>query len=204
MADRASESASSSGTGGPTRAARSDTRARIQEVALDLFAEQGYETTSLREIADRLGVTKAALYYHFKSKEEIVASTVDDFLSEIDELVTWAGDQPRTADTKQEVVRRYSGIVTRRFPSMRFFQQNPAGIHNSGLGERFQQRMRSLHGVLCDEDATPERRIKTLLAIVSMHVGGTTLLNEDESLTPEVAQQSALNVALDLIGLDGS
>lgn len=204
MADLASESAGSSDAGGQPRAARSDTRARIQEVALDLFAEQGYETTSLREIADRLGVTKAALYYHFKSKEEIVASTVDDFLSEIDELVAWASQQPRTAETRQEVVRRYSGIVTRRFPSMRFFQQNPAGIHKSGLGELFQQRMRSLQGVLCEEDATPERRIKTLLAIVSMHVGGATLLNEDETLTPEAAQQSALNVALDLIDLDGA
>ena len=49
--------------------ARSDTRARIQQVALELFAEQGYDKTSLREIAERLDVTKAALYYHFKSKE---------------------------------------------------------------------------------------------------------------------------------------
>ena len=49
---------------------RGDTRVRIQQVALELFAEQGYERTSLREIAERLGVTKAALYYHFKSKEE--------------------------------------------------------------------------------------------------------------------------------------
>ena len=45
---------------------RSDTRARIQRVALELFAEQGYDKTSLREIAERLDVTKAALYYHFK------------------------------------------------------------------------------------------------------------------------------------------
>src|ERR1039457_770640 len=51
---------------------RGDTRQRIQAVALELFAEQGYEKTSLREIAERLGVTKAALYYHFKSKEAIV------------------------------------------------------------------------------------------------------------------------------------
>ena len=53
---------------------RNGTRGRIQAVALDLFAEQGYDKTSLREIAERLGVTKAALYYHFKSKEDIVRS----------------------------------------------------------------------------------------------------------------------------------
>jgi AcrR family transcriptional regulator len=49
-----------------------ETRERILDVALELFNEQGYEGTSLREIAERLGVTKAALYYHFKSKEEIL------------------------------------------------------------------------------------------------------------------------------------
>src|SRR5580704_12464879 len=56
--------------GAPHDARRGDTRARIQQVALELFAEQGYDKTSLREIAERLDVTKAALYYHFKSKED--------------------------------------------------------------------------------------------------------------------------------------
>ena len=54
------------------RAMTNDTRTRILDVALDLFTEQGYDGTSLREIADRLGFTKAALYYHFQSKEQIL------------------------------------------------------------------------------------------------------------------------------------
>jgi AcrR family transcriptional regulator len=48
------------------------TRDRILEIALDLFIEKGYDKTSLREIADRLGFTKAALYYHFASKGDIL------------------------------------------------------------------------------------------------------------------------------------
>lgn len=47
------------------------TRERILDVALELFAENGYDQTSLREVAEQLGFTKAALYYHFASKEEI-------------------------------------------------------------------------------------------------------------------------------------
>src|SRR5947209_17537699 len=70
--------------------ARPDTRQRIQSVALELFAEQGYDKTSLREIAERLDVTKAALYYHFKSKEDIVASLVEDYFGQMDDLVAWA------------------------------------------------------------------------------------------------------------------
>jgi AcrR family transcriptional regulator len=51
---------------------RGSTRERILDVALELFTEQGYEQTSLREIAERLGVTKAALYFHFERKEDIL------------------------------------------------------------------------------------------------------------------------------------
>src|SRR5271154_1582743 len=49
-----------------------DTRERILDVALDLFIENGYDGTSLREVAEQLGVTKAALYYHFASKDDIL------------------------------------------------------------------------------------------------------------------------------------
>jgi|SRR5580658_1970513 AcrR family transcriptional regulator len=47
------------------------TRERILDVALDLFLDKGYDKTSLREIAEQLGFSKAALYYHFASKEDI-------------------------------------------------------------------------------------------------------------------------------------
>ena len=80
---------------GAATAAGRDTRSQAQQVALELFAEQGYEKTSLREIAERLGVTKAALYYHFKSKEDIVHSLTDDYFAEIDALLDWAKEQPR-------------------------------------------------------------------------------------------------------------
>jgi AcrR family transcriptional regulator len=56
----------------PPTAAKADTRDRILDVALDLFTEQGFDGTSLREIAERLNVTKAALYYHFESKDDIL------------------------------------------------------------------------------------------------------------------------------------
>ena len=53
------------------------TRDRILEAALELFTEQGFDKTSLREVAERVGVTKAALYYHFRSKEELLSSLVE-------------------------------------------------------------------------------------------------------------------------------
>jgi len=52
--------------------AKVDTRQRILDVALDLFTEQGYDGTSLRQIAEQLSITKAAIYYYFESKEDIL------------------------------------------------------------------------------------------------------------------------------------
>jgi AcrR family transcriptional regulator len=65
-------------TEGPTDGGTGDegsaisTRDRLLEIAIDLFIEKGFDKTSLREIAEKLGVSKAALYYHFKSKEDIL------------------------------------------------------------------------------------------------------------------------------------
>jgi AcrR family transcriptional regulator len=51
-----------------------DTRERILDVALDLFIEQGYDKTTLRQIAEPLGFTQAAIYYHFAAKQDILVA----------------------------------------------------------------------------------------------------------------------------------
>lgn len=53
-----------------------DTRIRILQAALELFAKNGYTGTNLKEIADAVGIVKSALYRHFTSKEEIWQSVV--------------------------------------------------------------------------------------------------------------------------------
>jgi AcrR family transcriptional regulator len=55
-----------------TREPAGSTRELILDIALELFVDQGYDKTSLRDIAERLGTTKAALYYHFERKEDIL------------------------------------------------------------------------------------------------------------------------------------
>jgi AcrR family transcriptional regulator len=111
---------------------RGNTRQRIQDVALELFAEQGYEKTSLREIAERLEVTKAALYYHFKTKEEIVVSIFEDLTQPIGDLIEWGTQQPPTLETKHELVRRYSAALAGAAPLFRFMQENQATVRDYG------------------------------------------------------------------------
>lgn len=74
------------------------TRERILGVALDLFTEKGFDKTSLREIAEHLGFTKAAIYYHFASKDDILMA-LHMRLHEIgsDSLRTFAEDQASAA-----------------------------------------------------------------------------------------------------------
>src|SRR6201997_4780182 len=116
--------------GRPAGRPRGDTRERIQAVALELFAEQGYEKTSLREIAERLGVTKAALYYHFKSKEDIVRSFTEDHFARLDALVEWARQQQPGQATGREIIERYASILIDGHDVFRFLEQNQATLHS--------------------------------------------------------------------------
>ena len=70
-------------TEAPVDARRTDTRARIVTTASGLFAERGFSGTSIRDISDALGLTKAALYYHFASKDEILRAIVDQPIAAI-------------------------------------------------------------------------------------------------------------------------
>jgi AcrR family transcriptional regulator len=149
-------------------ARRGDTRARIQQVALELFAEQGYERTSLREIAERLGVTKAALYYHFKSKEDIVRSFTEDYFSRLDALIAWGKDQPPTPHTGHELLDRYITIVMEGGEVFRFLERNQASLHGSEDGkhrfEQFRPRLNALIEIITGPDAQPRARIRAAAA----------------------------------------
>jgi AcrR family transcriptional regulator len=154
---------------------RSDTRARIQQVALELFAEQGYEKTSLREIAERLDVTKAALYYHFKSKEDIVRSLVEDYFGQLDDLIAWAKTQPRTAQTRREILGRYVRIVADGHDVFRMLHHNQAAVNSlAGAKERgdlFRERMTGLIEVLTEPGADMEERLRAAMALGGVSVG---------------------------------
>jgi AcrR family transcriptional regulator len=164
-----------------------DTRARIQQVAVELFAEQGYEKTSLREIAGRLDVTKAALYYHFKSKEDIVASLVADYVGQIDALIGWAAAQPRTADTRAEVLRRYVSIVSEGDEVFRMLHQNQAAVHTlasaKGRGELFRERLSALIELLTGPDADLPDRLRAAMALGGVSVGWTLFAGQGTDRT---------------------
>jgi AcrR family transcriptional regulator len=180
---------------------RGGTRERIQAIALELFAEQGYEKTSLREIAERLGVTKAALYYHFKSKEDIVRSFVEDYRAELEQVIAWGASQPRTPETRAEILRRYAGIVGEQLAVIRFMEQNQAAMHtlmsDSGARKKmFRDQFMSLCDLLAPPGAPLTDRVSAVAAVIT--IGMSPMILQREAASPEELHDAVLGVAREL------
>jgi len=177
-----------------------DTRARIQQVALELFAEQGYDKTSLREIAERLDVTKAALYYHFKSKEDIVRSLVEDYIGQMDALIVWAKNQPRTPEARREIIGRYVGIVADGSDVFRMLHHNQAAVNSLAAGkergEVFKERMTGLVEALAEPGASMEERLRAAMLLGGVSVGW--MFFADQAPDREKLRATVLRVATDL------
>ena len=188
-----------------TQTPRGDTRARIVDVALELFAEHGYEKTSLREIADRLGVTKAALYYHFRTKEDILAGIVDSMAAPIDDAIAWGREQPYSPVLRDEIVRRFAEGMADRQRLLRFFHENQPTIRELSVGTRFKDRMIALTQLMQGPEPTFEDRVRAAVSL--MVINATHFISDscDEqqgqqtgSPTPADRQAVALRVALDV------
>lgn len=88
-----------------------DTRARILQEALALFARHGYEGAKVEKIAAGVGINKASLYFHFKGKEEIFRELFQDIVKEysakIKSLFLDASEKP----TRQRLIAIYRGYL---------------------------------------------------------------------------------------------
>ncbi|WP_328792857.1 TetR/AcrR family transcriptional regulator [Streptomyces sp. NBC_00273] len=182
---------------------RTDTRKRAQRVALQLFSEHGYDGTSLRMIAEQLDITKAALYYHYKSKEEILAAVLADFSAAVAELTDWAKQQPAGPDTRRELLRRYAELTAGGITAAaRFAQDNEPALRNQPLAAEVQQHVMTLFELLAGPgalsgDGAPAASLRVRLAITALHLAGDDA-DRTENGGPELID-AALGIACDLI-----
>lgn len=72
--------------GRPPNSEGRDTRRDILDAALELFAEQGFSGTSMRQIARAVGVRESALYHHFESKEALFNGLMEAFVPNVGEF----------------------------------------------------------------------------------------------------------------------
>ena len=178
---------------------RTDTRERIQRVAMELFAERGYDKTTLQEVAERLEITRPALYYHFRTKEEILASIADGFITSLDELGEWARAQPDTFEARQEILRRIAGLLDDQWrPLMRFAQVNQGVFAETSVGDRMQERIITLLSVLSRPGGDAVVQFEARLAVFALILATVPELFGMNVPPPDLAS-AAMTVAVRLV-----
>jgi AcrR family transcriptional regulator len=97
------------------RSSEPDTRTRLLDTALELFSKHGVEGTSLQMIADAMGVTKAAVYYHFRTKDEITEAVAEPVVRRLGAIVREAGAlRRRGAQIDHVLVEIVDMVITHR------------------------------------------------------------------------------------------
>jgi AcrR family transcriptional regulator len=144
----------------------SDTKARIQAVARELFARQGVQQTSLRDIADQLGITKPALYYHFDSREALVRSIVAPLVEELEAFIVAHEAGPRPEP--RALLADHFELLFRNREVLLFLVQNLALLAELDLATRMLEWRRRLMTLLIGPDPSLAARIRAIVAIGGM------------------------------------
>jgi AcrR family transcriptional regulator len=87
------------------------TRQRLTEVAVDLFTWHSFAGTSLQMIADEMGFTKAAIYYHFRTREELLAAVVEPIFEQLSAIITAAESQRSAAARADHMLLGYAELA---------------------------------------------------------------------------------------------
>lgn len=143
--------------------ARSAAQRRILAAALDLFADHGVSGTSLQMIADAIGVTKAAVYHQFKTKEEIVIAVTDMELAKLEDALAAAEAEDDPLRARKVLLTRVIDMAVERRGWVRTLQSDPVIVRLLGEHEPFRQFISRLYGILLDEHDDTEARIAAAL-----------------------------------------
>lgn len=144
------------------------TAGNIREVALDLFSRQGYERSTLREIADALGITKAAVYYHYRTKAEILDDLLRPMLDGEDWIIADAESDTAGIGSPARrlmLVERYIDLLLAHRRVATYAMNDIAGVSNSTLLDRMRANDVRLAALLANGDLSLEQRVRTSAAL---------------------------------------
>ena len=181
-----------------------DTRETIRAVALELFSDKGFEQTSLREIAERVGLTKASLYYHYPSKQALLLAVVEPVVTGWRSIVDDTARLEHSPAHVRNVVERCLEVFLRNRSVAGIFQRDAAGVavvlgtlwdDMVGLGKR-------LVTWLAGPSPTPADRLR---AIAAMEVLGAVLTSatyqDDQEFAEDEMRAVLSQAALDVLRL---
>ena len=151
----------------------SPAKARVVSAAAGLFAEHGVGGTSLQMIADAIGVTKAAVYHQFKSKDEIVIAVAEAELARLEAVLDAAAVGP---GPEQERAALLAGIIDLAIERRRMestLTGDPVLNRFFTADDHFRRVMDRLYRALAGQDAGPEGRMAA--AMLTAAIGGAVM-----------------------------
>jgi AcrR family transcriptional regulator len=156
---------------GPTAALgeeqRKSTHERILDVALDLFLEKGYDKTSLREIAEQLGFSKAALYYHFASKDDIFMALHNRLHRLAEGGLSALGETNFTVAAWVTVLDGFIDMIPGNRKLLAMFERNRAvfeALHTEGHAQEHQDLDERLRSSIADPSIPVDQRVRMAFA----------------------------------------
>ena len=140
-----------------------DTRSRILDAALDVFSEHGFEGSTLQQIADRLGFTKAALYYHFRSKDDILGALLEPASSGIEEMLDGYGGTPDTPARRRQFMADYLDYLLGHRRLIAYISSDLATLAHPAMAGSHEQRAR-MEAMLAGDDLDFADQIRVAMA----------------------------------------
>jgi AcrR family transcriptional regulator len=141
-----------------SRAAQAErTRQQILQTAQRLFADRGYDATSLQMIADELGLTKAAVYYHFRAKSEILHATMRPGILRLEALLDEAAAIRGRRARIEYLVNGFVDFLVEHRQYAVMAASDPAAKRNKLDGGQATMRQRALTVLFGDHPTGAER-----------------------------------------------
>ncbi|WP_422745929.1 TetR/AcrR family transcriptional regulator [Mycobacterium sp. WMMD1722] len=178
---------------------RSAAQLRVLDAALDLIAEHGVSGTSLQMIADRIGVTKAAVYHQFKTKDAIVIALTERELGWLEEALEAAESEPNRTAARELLLTRVVELAVERRRMVSVLQFDPVIIRVLAEHEPFQQFIDRLYTAMLGEETGARARVHAamLSGVISVAVMHPLVADvDDDSLRHELLRTMRRIVAL--------
>jgi AcrR family transcriptional regulator len=176
---------------------RSGAQRRIIDAALPLFAEHGVNGTSLQMIADAIGVTKAAIYHQFKTKDEIVVAAIEVDLAKLEAALDAAAADASRTRARELVLTQVIDLAVAHRRMVSAVQHDPVVVRLLAKHEPFRQLMHRLYVVLTDGDVDADARVRA--AVVSAAIGGAVMHPLVMDLDDETLRSRLLQLSLELL-----
>jgi len=174
-----------------------DTRQRILDIATDLFREHGYAGTSIRDIAEGLGMTKAALYYHFTCKDDVLDALVAPTIKAIEGFIDHAEKTPGTDPA--ELLRQFVTVLARNAPSLTTTLGDPVVLRTEAGRFRLLEKQIRLVMLIAGPDADETRLLRAHAALGSIRAALEALRPTCPSDNDPLAVQRSIERHLDTI-----